>query len=157
MERREILNILLAQKERGLEELKNRLIMRQRGLTAFDRVKSDWADFGTVSSKNEYLIEISRIGTMIQRERSCLGMLRSLPPTPQTSCVALNSMVTLSTGEIILILDKPIGCGACSMNIGGKEITCVSPQAPLAKAILNKRQGDSIYFREITYQIINIQ
>lgn len=42
------------------------------------------------------------------------------------------------------------GCGGMEVDVDGEEVTVITPDSPLAQAILSKRKGDSFQFREFS-------
>lgn len=65
--------------------------------------------------------------------------------------ISLGSLVETSIGWLFL----SIGLG--QLEIDGKMVFCLTPMAPLGKALLNKKAGEAIDWQGNKIEIISIQ
>jgi transcription elongation GreA/GreB family factor len=64
-----------------------------------------------------------------------------------SSAIALGALVTVDDGrELVHYFVAPAG-GGLRLDLGGKEVRVVTPQSPIAQALLGKRTGDDLDVR----------
>jgi len=64
-----------------------------------------------------------------------------------TTAIALGALITLDEeGDIVHYFIAPAG-GGVRVTVGGAEVRVVTPQAPIARALLGKHEGDDLELR----------
>ncbi|MBP2672244.1 MAG: hypothetical protein H6Q85_2310, partial [candidate division NC10 bacterium] len=144
IDKRTLLSTLIAQMERKLEELRAGYgAARDAVLSTPHVMKSKREVFGQESA---YLA--NALALNIQEREHELKILRGLRLPENAERVALGCLVGVgASGETIegLYLILPV-CGGMEVPVesGGAPVRIVTPQTPLAKALLGKSVGDEV-------------
>jgi transcription elongation GreA/GreB family factor len=70
--------------------------------------------------------------------------LRAFSPE---SAIALGALVALDDGgDLVLYFISPAG-GGVRVSVAGAEVRIITPQSPIARALLGKREGDDLELR----------
>ena len=81
--------------------------------------------------------------------QDALNLLKALElqPFSAESAIALGALVALDeSGDVVHYFIAPAG-GGVKVSVGGAEVRVVTPQSPIARALLGKREGDELELR----------
>ncbi|TAH40274.1 MAG: 3-oxoacyl-ACP synthase [Bacteroidetes bacterium] len=86
----------------------------------------------------------------LEQARKDLAFIQALDVSHIPDSIKVGSLVYCKEGIFF------IAAGLGSVNIGGKQIHIVSPAAPLANLLLNKRVGQKISMNERSFEILEL-
>jgi len=98
------------------------------------------------------------IQARIEDAERALALVKGLPET-KSDVVAGGSFFSVrdqADGEIMYYLFTSIG-GGDTFEVGGKEVTTISAEAPLIKVLKGKKKGDKVVFGNKEFYIVEIQ
>jgi transcription elongation GreA/GreB family factor len=81
--------------------------------------------------------------------QDALNLLKALELRPFTeeSAISLGALVALDEdGAVVRYFIAPAG-GGVRVTVGGSEVRVVTPQSPIARALLGKHEGDELELR----------
>ncbi len=102
--------------------------------------------------------ETSREMANLEKEKlhaQALGFknsLASLSALPQSLSAKVDIGSLIQTNKEWIHLSISLG----QLDVDGEKVLVISPLAPLAKLIMGKEKGETVTFRNINYQIVNI-
>ncbi len=96
-------------------------------------------------------LEEEKLSKQLAQAQASKNLLQKIGLQKQREQVAPGSLVYSSQGFYFLAVS--LG----KLQIAQAEIFCLSAQAPLGKALLHKRVGDSFEMHQKTYEIIAIE
>lgn len=96
-------------------------------------------------------LEQEKLGSQFSEALKIKEMLMKLDLSKENITISLGSLVETSIGWLFL----SIGLG--QLEIDGKMVFCLTPMAPLGKALLNKKAGEAIDWQGNKIEIISIQ
>ncbi|MEI9941714.1 MAG: GreA/GreB family elongation factor [Pseudomonadota bacterium] len=81
--------------------------------------------------------------------QDALNLLKALEPRSfsAASAISLGALVALDDGgDVVFYFIAPAG-GGVRVSVGGAEVRVVTPQSPIARALLGKHEGDDLELR----------
>lgn len=96
-------------------------------------------------------LEQEKLGSQFSEALKLKEMLMKLDLSKENITISLGSLVETSIGWLFL----SIGLG--QLEVDGKSVFCLTPMAPLGKALLNKKAGEAIDWQGNKIEIISIQ
>lgn len=142
--KRQLVDALVREIEESIERLKVSFeSTRQAAIQAPGRMQSRYD-----TTKEEQSKVADGIGMQILKHEAALASVRSFSRSgEQTGDVVTTGSLVLvkSAVEEVYFLIVPSGAGR-TVVVEDKEITSISPEAPIAAALLGHRSGDQVIF-----------
>lgn len=156
LEKSKVLEVFIKAKEEKIRELKESLeTTRQHAREAVPSMVS-WSDTSK-SQLSDLALEIEKVYIEAKLALEQLKTLRD--KLANNNEIAVGSLFTLrdvNSGETTNFFMVPSGGGEC-VDIGNEEVTLISSKAPIAEAVMGKKKGEKIIFRNRTFEIVEIQ
>lgn len=154
LDKKKFLQACISIHEEKIRNLEESLAKIRNG--AIDAVPSmvSWSDTTKFQLSNLAL----GVQKRLEEAKLSLIQLKQLSPTiNNTICVgSFFSLKEENTEEIKHYLLIPAG-GGDYFEFEGRKILSISPNAPLAKALIGKKNGDKVSFRDIILEVISVQ
>jgi len=154
LEKRKILEACIGVQQKKIEDLERALKNIQRGIIDAPTSRQSWSDTTRFQQGNVALA----VEDSLMKAKSALSQLRTISTEVKDAIFAGSLFVlnNVDTGEINKYLLISEG-GGDSFSVGGEEIILISVEAPLARLLLGKKKGDRIIFRNISFEVIDVQ
>ncbi|NAY91766.1 3-oxoacyl-ACP synthase [Muricauda sp. JGD-17] len=95
-------------------------------------------------------LEMEKLSRQLLELEKARNMLRRVNIMQNTDAAHLGSLVQTDTAYYFLA----ISCDVFQED--GSKVFCVSTHAPIARALMGKKKGDSVLFNGITYTVLDI-
>jgi transcription elongation GreA/GreB family factor len=96
-------------------------------------------------------LEQEKLGAQYSEALKLKEMIHRIDPSKENTTVALGSIAETSIGWLYL----SIGLG--QIDISDEKIFCLTPIAPLGKALLGKKAGDEIDWQGKKIQVLSVR
>ncbi len=96
-------------------------------------------------------LEQEKLGKQLQEAEAQLTEFEKINFTSDSDKIILGSLIETNRG--LFLMATSIG----KTNLEGKTIFVISPQSPLGKTLLGKKQKDTVVFNGVSYDILNIK
>ena len=137
----ELVNEKINEVNKELQEIKN---------SAFAETKSSMGD-KSETSREMMIQESNKLSDQLEILTNQLTILRSIDATKALSEVKLGALVETSMAKYFLSV--PLGL----IQLPDQQVFTLSPNAPIAKMMLEKRASDSFTFNGKTQKIFSIK
>lgn len=96
-------------------------------------------------------LEVDKLKVQLHQTNQWLQTLTALPTEVQSEKVVLGSLVKTDQGNFAVCIPWK------QLHTGAETWQPVSPQAPLALAMMGKKKGDIVLFQQRTFHIFSLE
>ncbi len=146
MTREEILDRIIEEQQRVIDNLKQSV---ERYKTASDLDEDDTSDPDDLARQTEAKDMQLRYEKLLQKEKNDMGFVLSEKENTHT---VIERGCVVETEKHLLFL----GVALPVIKGSGKEIYCISPDAPIYKNLMNKKEGDEIQIGNAGFEILKV-
>ena len=146
MKREEILNEIIKEQHRVIDSLKESV---ERFNTASDMDEDSTNDPGDFAKQAEAKDMQLRYETLLKKEKNDLEFVLNEINKAYTE-IDFGAIVETDKNYFFLAVPLP------KLNINGKELFCISKEAPVYNKLKGKKIGDTVEMGNTSHEIVNI-
>lgn len=146
MKREEILNKIIEEQQRVIDNLKKSV---ERYKTASDLDEDDTSDPDDLARQTEAKDMQLRFEKMLKKEQQDMAFVQSERGKSYKEA-ELGALIETDQNYFFLAVSLP------KFEIGGKEVFCISVEAPIYNQLIGKKVGDQVQIGDNIYSILSI-
>ena len=147
MKREEILDKIIEEQQRVIDNLQQSV---DRYKTASDLDGDDTSDPDDLARQTEAKDMQLRYEKMLAKEKQDMAFVQAEKNKSYTEA-ELGALIETDKNYIFMAVPLP------KLNVNGKEIFCISPEAPIFKKLRGKKVGDKVEMGPNTFEIKSIK